>query len=334
MDSSRIFQKKYLLISALIIVATVAIWFKSLVSLDEIKDKIYEQQAVAMETAYAKAIRIENDVVLGNADNISRNSAIIQGLKINDRTIVLKGLESIKKGYRSKVLFGSVKIHVHDRNVHSFVRLWNPNKFGDDLSGFRKSIVAVKKNKMPLVALEVGVTGVELRGIVPVFSDNEYVGSVEFMQGMDTIVRALKNKLDVNLIVALDNRYLDTAKELQHATKISPNLTLAINEKIADKTFLEDLKALALNTNVKTFNTKHYYTRVLPIKDFSGDVVAYAFLGKRLDVLEEKAKESQKLLIQNLALNSLLSILSLILLIIVASAVVSQIRSLVSKKVD
>lgn len=331
-SSNRIFQKKYLLITLVIMVAIVTVWFKSLTSMDEIKEKIYEQQSLGMEKAYSEAVRIESDTVLGNADNISRDSGIIHGLKTNDRMLVLNSLKSIKQGYRSKVLFGSVKIHVHDRNIHSFVRLWSPDKFGDDLSGFRKSIVAVKEKKAPLVALEVGVTGVELRGIVPVFSANEYVGSIEFMQGMDTIVRALKQKFDINLIVALDNRYIDTAKELKHATRISSNLTLATNKKTVDQIFLEDLKAMYLNPNIRVFNTQHYYTRALPIKDFSGNVVAYAFLGKRLDVLEEKIKESKESVMQKLVLNSLLGIVSLILLVILFSTVISQIRSLVSKK--
>lgn len=284
-----------------------------------------------MEKVYAKAIKDESDVVMTNADNISRDSGIIQGLKINDRAMVLESLKAIKKGYKSNTIFGNIKIHVHDRNIHSFVRLWNPEKFGDDLSGFRKSIVAVKEKKTPLVALEVGVTGVELRGIIPIFSADEYIGSVEFMQGTDTIVKALKNQFDIDLIIALDNRYIDTAKELQHAPKISPKLTLATNEKITDKIFLEDLKTTALNTNTKTFNTKHYYTKVLPVKDFSGNVVAYAFLGQKLDVLDEKVKETKSLLKQKLILHSVLGILSLILFIIILRIVIFQIRSWISK---
>jgi methyl-accepting chemotaxis protein len=330
-NSNSIFQKSYLVITIAVIIALVVIWSKNLDSIGEVKDKIYTEQTITMEKVYAKAIKDESDVVMTNADNISRDSGIIQGLKTNDRTMVLESLKTIKKGYKSNTLFGNIKIHVHDRNIHSFVRLWNPEKYGDDLSGFRKSIVAVKEKKAPLVALEVGVTGVELRGIVPVFSTDEYVGSVEFMQGTDIIVKALKNKFDIDIIIALDNRYIDTAKELQHATKIGSNLTLATNEKITDKTFLEDLKTTALNTNLKTFNTKNYYTEVLPVKDFSGDVVAYAFLGQKLDVLDEKVKETKSLLKEKLILHSILGILSLILFIIILRIVIFQIRSWISK---
>ncbi|MDD2951253.1 MAG: cache domain-containing protein [Sulfuricurvum sp.] len=331
MNSNSFFKKSYIFITIAVVIALVVIWSKNLDSIAEVKDKIYTEQTITMEKVYAKAIKDESDVVMTNADNISRDSGIIQGLKINDRNMVLESLKSIKKSYKSNTIFGNVKIHVHDRNIHSFVRLWNPDKYGDDLSGFRKSIVAVKEKHAPLVALEVGVTGVELRGIIPIFSADEYVGSVEFMQGTDTIVKALKNKFNIDLIIALDNRYSDTAKELQHATKINQNLILATNEKMADKTFLEDLKTTALNTNLKTFNTKHYYTEVIPVKDFSGDVVAYALLGQKLEVLDEKVKETKSLLIEKLVLNSVLGILSLILFIIILRIMIFQIRVWISK---
>jgi hypothetical protein len=67
------------------------------------------------------------------------------------------------------------------------------------------------------------------------------------------------------------------------------------------------------------------------VKDFSGDVVAYAFLGEKLDVLDEKVKETKNLLKEKLILHSILGILSLILFIIILRIMIFQIRVWISK---
>ena len=110
-----------------------------------------------------------------NAISISKNSAVVNGLISNDREGTLKALKSLSSEFKENTKFGNIKIHVHDRDVHSFLRVWKPEKFGDDLSGFRKSILAVKESRKPLSAIEVGVAGLELRGIAPIVSGGEYV---------------------------------------------------------------------------------------------------------------------------------------------------------------
>ncbi len=63
--------------------------------------------------------------------------------------------------------FQNIKIHVHDRDIRSFVRIWNLDKYGDDLKAFRHTIVSVKQTKKPVVAVEIGRVGLVLRGIPP-----------------------------------------------------------------------------------------------------------------------------------------------------------------------
>ena len=62
----------------------------------------------------------------------------------------------------------------------SFVRIHKPQKFDDDLSSFRKTVVQVNNTKKPIVGLEKGVAGLGVRGVRPVFHDGKHIGSVEF----------------------------------------------------------------------------------------------------------------------------------------------------------
>lgn len=68
----------------------------------------------------------------------------------------------------------------HTPPAQSFARIHKPKKFGDDLSSFRKTVVNTNDSKKPTFGLEVGVAGLGVRGMVPVFHEDKHLGSIEF----------------------------------------------------------------------------------------------------------------------------------------------------------
>ncbi|NBW65676.1 CBS domain-containing protein, partial [bacterium] len=60
--------------------------------------------------------------------------------------------------------------------------------FGDDLSEIRPGVVAVNSTKAPVSGLEIGREGLGLRGIVPVLSAGQHVGSVEVGLSFDDVL--------------------------------------------------------------------------------------------------------------------------------------------------
>ncbi len=62
----------------------------------------------------------------------------------------------------------------------AFLRVHKPEQFGDDLSGFRKTVVQVNSEKTLLSGLEGGEAGIGIRGLAPIALDGNHVGSVEF----------------------------------------------------------------------------------------------------------------------------------------------------------
>ena len=62
----------------------------------------------------------------------------------------------------------------------SFLRVHKPEKFGDDLSGFRNTVLQVNKTRTSLSGLEAGVAGIGIRGLAPISLDGKHIGSVEF----------------------------------------------------------------------------------------------------------------------------------------------------------
>ncbi|MBF0127856.1 MAG: methyl-accepting chemotaxis protein [Magnetococcales bacterium] len=75
---------------------------------------------------------------------------------------------------------GVEQFQFHTPPATSWLRVHKPEKFGDDLSSFRHTVLATNKNQQPTRGLESGVAGLGARGIVPVFHQGRHVGSVEF----------------------------------------------------------------------------------------------------------------------------------------------------------
>ncbi|MEA3331218.1 MAG: cache domain-containing protein, partial [Campylobacterota bacterium] len=150
-------------------------------SISEMKDDVYRSQSDSLRLVYKEAIASKESIGLTSAINISKNYAVVRALKENNRTIAINGLGSVSKEFKDFTSYKNIKVHIHDADVHSFLRAWKPTKFGDDLSGFRKTVVSVKADKKPLVAIELGRAGLVLRGLAPVIESGKYLGSVEFM---------------------------------------------------------------------------------------------------------------------------------------------------------
>nr|WP_242470715.1 methyl-accepting chemotaxis protein [Thiocystis violacea] len=62
----------------------------------------------------------------------------------------------------------------------SFLRLHMLDRYGDDLTAIRRTIVEANRTQKPVRGLEIGVAGLGLRGVEPVFHQGRHVGVVEF----------------------------------------------------------------------------------------------------------------------------------------------------------
>jgi methyl-accepting chemotaxis protein len=76
--------------------------------------------------------------------------------------------------------YGAVQFQFHTPPARSFLRLHKIEKFGDDLSSFRHSVVDANTDRLPQRGLESGVAGLGARGVVPVFDQERHLGTVEF----------------------------------------------------------------------------------------------------------------------------------------------------------
>ncbi len=163
--------------------------------------------------------------------------------------------ETLKKNYSVR------QFQFHTAPAISFLRVHKPEKFGDDLSSFRKTILATNRSLIPVTGLERGVAGIGVRGIVPIMDGQQHLGSIEF--GM-----------------SFGQAFFDHFKE-QHQVDVA----LHLNDEQGFKTFAstfgeqaalaQDQLTLALQGNAQYNTTKlngtAYAVQAQVIHDFSGN---------------------------------------------------------------
>jgi len=294
-----------------IIVGLMIVVGVSYFSIQNIKKEVYNNTEKELVNVFSLKMQSKKDVGISNAVSLANNFYVINALKTGDREFALKGLKELGNEYKRETKFKNIKIHIHTADVHSFLRVFKPTKFGDDLSSFRYTVKAVKNTKKALVAIELGRAGLVLRGVAPVIENGTYLGSVEFMQGLNSIGRDLMKK-DIQSLIIFKKQYLHIAKFLKSAPEIMGDYVMALKKGAYDEHFYNDMKNQKLD---KEIISDHFYAVSVPLKDFSGNVVAYAILGKHLEDVEAIVIESESALIKQLVIMFIVDILMLLILI-------------------
>lgn len=112
------------------------------------------------------------------ATYVSNQPELKSYLASGDRTALQKStLPAFKQ---LKDAFGLRQFQFHEPPATSYFRVHKTEKFGDDLSGFRETVVITNQDRKPVSGIEKGVAGLGIRGLAPVFVEGRHWGSVEF----------------------------------------------------------------------------------------------------------------------------------------------------------
>jgi methyl-accepting chemotaxis protein len=212
-----------------------------------------------------------NSSLLG-AIGVANDFKLKESLEIGDRQIALSHLERLWTLIPNSTDFDKIKIHVHDKEIKSFIRNWKPKKFGDDLSSFRNTLIEVNRNKTYLKTIEAGRSGLVLRGIVPITANTgEHLGSVEIIRGYDGVVKDLK--ADGRELIVLMDKKLSKLGDLSDTSKTVDKYVLSL--KKYNKDLFANLKTVdfkELLANGFIVNDKYFITYKF-VKDFSGNKI-------------------------------------------------------------
>ena len=141
------------------------------------------ETALQREVAGAKRqlqaqIEAESRQALLLAKVVAGQTSVQQRFAVGDRD-GLAG-EFVPAFNALKEQFGIRQFQFHLPPATSFLRVHKPEKFGDDLSSFRATVVETNGGVRDISGLEKGVAGIGNRGVVPIVVDGQHKGSVEF----------------------------------------------------------------------------------------------------------------------------------------------------------
>ncbi|OCL85137.1 Methyl-accepting chemotaxis protein IV [Arcobacter porcinus] len=282
---------------------------------NSLEDNVYEDVVKDLQNLNDIRVGAKLDVGISNAISIVNDSNIQDALLYQDRKLAINSIESLSKNMKESTPFKNIRVHLHTRDNHSFLRSWNIDSFGDDLSSFRASVVEVNKNKKAINGFEIGNAGLELRAVVPVFKGSTHVGSIEFMQGLNSIAKDFKDDNRAYILL------MDTKLATANYDKDKLLNGYLISQNFVDEAFLKDAKGIDFKKLFKDnyLVSKNYFYTYKEIVDFQGKKLGITLLAEPIKHVEHAIEQASK-------------IVYVALIILVLALIGTMIASLISMK--
>jgi len=195
--------------------------------------------------------------------------------------------------------YNIVQGQFHTPPAISLLRLHDLEKYYDDLSSFRFTVVKAIKDQQPVSGLEKGKGGYGIRGVVPVFSKAEFVGTFEI--GLDfqqSFLQQIKdaNNVDLSVYVYEPKAKVEAFSEAGKSKSENQefNLIASTMETPIEIENSQRQKVISTDHSIITYldyQSLPYAVYSAPIKDYADDIVGLIEISiPRTEVLNEIAR--------------------------------------------
>lgn len=310
--------------------------YNSYTTLNSISDESYKSYAKTMKQFLQQALREKEQIGLTNAINISKNKDVIDSLVTNNRELSINVLQDIASTFKAQSEYKNIKLHIHDKNTHSFIRHWNLEKYGDNLTSFRKSLLEVKASKSSLVTIENGRAGMLLRGISPIWNEKKYIGSIEFIQGFNSVVKKAKktHQYDVLFLSCVNNENIQ--KFNKNAPKVG-DFFLSQGVENTNKDLMYSLRNVSKETfkNLEFTIIDGYFITPIKLYDYKNEKAGCALVVSNLSEVENFVEEAKSSLLQQIYIIIFLDLVMLLFLLYILQHLIKKpVESLVESIKD
>ena len=242
----------------------------STVVLQQMQDMIHEAERKELSRLFDSA-KSELKAQARMAETLAALVANIpqaqQSFSDNNRQALADMFVPAFKKLKADYLFKQFQFH--EPNAHSYLRIHKPEKFGDDLSSFRKTVVATNQERKPIQGIEKGVAGLGIRGVYPVSSPaGEAIGSVEFGLALnDRFFSQFKEnfRVDAALYISKDGGMQHFAGTFKDSIVDTDFLKNALNSVQTTDGYLDDVPVAIYADAVLDFSGKALGTMVLAL---------------------------------------------------------------------
>ncbi|HNT76634.1 MAG TPA: cache domain-containing protein, partial [Anaerolineae bacterium] len=272
-----------------------------------------ERQALErFERGMQDSLESRRTVVLALATEVAYNPRVQELFAARDRQQLLELLQVSYVNLHTA--FDVSQFQFHLAPATSFLRVNQPTQYGDDLSSFRHTVVAANTNRRPVSGLEIGRTGLGLRGVVPMFYRGYPIGSVEF--GLDMGAKWLadiQSRTGGDWQIILRREIAEIARfEDQSVSVMRPTQDLILQDSTLENPFFADeeryqrvLGGMPVLWHQRVAG-RSYTVLSTPLTDYSGQIIGIADI-----VFDRTALIREPLL--RLAFNLLLTVATLVI---------------------
>jgi methyl-accepting chemotaxis protein len=238
-----------------------------------------------MQNKYSQVIEHINNASLRSLDLsvwIANTESIQAAFMEKDRKLLQELTLPVYQKVKKEINLDKFQFHLPPAT--SFLRLHKPNKFGDDLTGIRPTIVAVNSTKKNITGLDKGRFGFGIRGLSPVFINETHIGSVEFGISLnDTFLDQLQQLYQINVAIMTQDQ-TDIFKVLAKNYSFSnPEENLGI--------YTDIIKNGGFRHVQRNISGKDVFYFIGPLKDFSGKIEGVIIIEKDISIHIAKMKK-------------------------------------------
>ena len=308
-------KKVHIPLIASVVLGILIVAVTSLVSIDKMKKDTYSEKVLDFKINLDNQIQSKNNVWLTNAMQLARNKAIINAFASGDRKTLENIMAGIGKLYRDNTPFKKVSVHLLDPSLKTFFKSWKPKSFGDSYAS-SKAYQEVLKTKKPIITFEESSKGLRLKSVFPMYKSGKFIGLLSFNGGINNFGSALK-KSGIDFLYFLDKKY---ASLYPKAKKVKDGYPLSSTKHI-DKAFLNYVFSdnFSLNKAIKSnfIIDNKYFTKALPIRNFKKEVVGYALMAAKSNVVQAAINHTTSLVITQVVIMIIIDVLIVLLIILV-----------------
>jgi len=257
--------------------------------IEKLKVDTYNKTAQELKLKIDSRLSRKYGAGISLASAISNDERILDALLDKDRELAMESLNSVVSKINKYTKNKGIKIHLHTKDNHSFLRHWKPEKNGDDLSSFRHSIVYVNKTHKPANGFEIGKAGLGLRTVIPVkFGEKVHAGSLEVIQTMTSLENYFKeNKYDEFLLLANTKK----VKNISMIKSIHKVDEYVLSQKNYNNKFFKDSKTIDFDRLKKDgyyVSSKYLYTYA-DARNYKKEPMGIFLIGRDIQVVTKEA---------------------------------------------
>ena len=302
-----------LALAASVVIAATATTVSNMILSTRMAEQAANHELQELQSFLTQRFENYGERALSIANTLASNTVVQEQFAKRDRDALIRMLAPTFE--QLKTSHGVVQMQFHTAPATSFLRLHKIEKFGDDLSAIRKTVLKVNNAGKPVVGIEYGVEGLGIRGVTPVMADGKQIGSVEV--GLSVGDKFFANfKQGTNADVAL---YLKKGNGFERYAS-----TFATTPPLTDEQMALASSGQSL-TAVMQIGASEQMVVLAPVHDYEGATIGFSVLGVDRGALVQTLSEARR---WSIAIGVAVLLLTLGLAALLSRSIVRPLRAL------